>query len=195
MLGSITPLGERGRGSRWGITVSAYLIGSAVGGAALGAALGWIGSPLALSMTTRLAVLGIAIAIGVVFDLGAAGLRLPTTHRQVDETWRASYRGWVWGLTFGVQLALGVVTVVTTAMVYVTWVATFVAGSAAAGAAIGLAFGLARALPILTVRGVRTSGQLLGVDRTLQRLAAPARRLTLAAGASIAGLALIGAAR
>jgi len=195
MLGSITPLGERGRGSRWGITVSAYLIGSTVGGAALGAALGSIGSPLALSTTARLAVLGIAIVIGVVFDLGVAGLRLPTTHRQVDETWRASFRGWVWGLTFGVQLALGVVTVVTTAMVYVTWVAAFIAGSAGAGAAIGLAFGLARALPILTVGGVRTSGQLLGVDRTLQRLAAPARRLTVVAGASIAGLALIGAAR
>jgi len=48
MLGSITPLGERGRGSRWGVTVSAYLMGSAVGGAALGAMLGWIGSPLDL---------------------------------------------------------------------------------------------------------------------------------------------------
>ena len=195
MLGSITPLGERGRGSRWGITVSAYLVGSAVGGAALGAALGWIGSPLALSSSARLWVLGVAIAIGVVFDVGIAGLQVPTTHRQVDETWRSQYRGWVWGLTFGVQLALGVVTVVTTALVYVTWLATLVAGSAAGGALIGLAFGMARALPILSVARVRTSGQLLGVDRTLQRFAAPARRLTVAAGASIAGLALIGAAR
>jgi hypothetical protein len=195
MLGSITPLGERGRGSWWGITVSAYQIGSAAGGAALGAALGWIGSPTELSTSARLTTLGIAIGIGVVVDLGFGGLRLPTTHRQVDETWRASYRGWVWGLTFGVQLALGVVTVVTTAMVYVTWLAAFLTGSAKAGALIGLAFGLARALPILTVAHVRTSGQLLGVDRTLQRFAAPARRLTVAAGASIAGLALIGAAR
>jgi hypothetical protein len=195
MLGSITPLGERGRGSRWGITVSAYVIGSALGGAALGAALGWIGSPLALSSAGRLGVLGVGIAIGVAFDLGVAGLQLPTTHRQVDETWRSQYRGWVWGLTFGVQLALGVVTVVTTALVYVTWLAALVAGSAAAGTLIGLAFGLARALPILSVARVRTSGQLLGVDRTLQRFAAPARRVTVAAGASIAGLALIGAVR
>lgn len=195
MLGSITPLGERGRGSRWSVTVAAYLIGSAAGGVALGAALGWIGSPLTASPATRLAILGLAIAIGVAFDLGIAGLRLPTTHRQVDETWRSQYRGWVWGLTFGVQLALGVVTVVTTALVYVAWLAAFVAGSAAAGALVGLAFGLARALPILTVAGVRTSGQLLGVDRALQRFARPARRLTVAAGASIAGLALIGAAR
>jgi sulfite exporter TauE/SafE len=175
--------------------VSAYVIGSAVGGAALGAALGWAGSPLGLSTNARLAILGVAIAIGIAFDLRLAGLRLPTTHRQVDETWRASYRGWVWGVTFGAQLALGVITVVTTAFVYVTWVAALLGGSATVGAVVGLAFGLARALPILSVARVRTSGQLLGVDRTLQRLAAPARRLTVAAGASIAGLALLGAAR
>jgi sulfite exporter TauE/SafE len=175
--------------------VSAYLLGSAAGGAALGAGFGWAGSPLDLSTNVRLAVLGIAVAIGIAFDLGLAGLRLPTTHRQVDETWRGSYRGWVWGLTFGVQLALGVVTVVTTSMVYVTWLAAALAGSAVAGAIVGLAFGLARALPILSVAHVRTSGQLLGVDRTLQRLAEPARRLTVAAGASIVGLALLGAAR
>jgi sulfite exporter TauE/SafE len=173
--------------------VSAYLIGSAAAGAALGGALGWVGLPLTLSASVRLVALGVAIAAGVAFDLGV--VRLPTTHRQVDETWRASYRGWVWGVTFGAQLGLGVVTVVTTAFVYVTWLAAALAGSAAAGALVGLAFGLARALPILTVAHVRTSGQLLGVDRTLQRFAAPARRLTVAAGASIAGLAFLGAAR
>src|SRR3954447_23913482 len=177
MLGSITPLGERGRGSRWGVTVSAYLLGSAVGGAALGAAFGWVGSRIDLSANERLVVLGIAVAIGIAFDLRLGGLWLPTTHRQVDETWRASFRGWVWGLAFGAQLALGVITVVTTAFVYVTWFAAALSGSAAAGAVVGLAFGLARALPILTVAHVRTSGQLLGVDRALQRFAPPARRL------------------
>jgi sulfite exporter TauE/SafE len=175
--------------------VSAYLIGSLAGGAALGAVLGWIGSPLEMSASFRLVLLGTATAVGIASDLGLGGLRIPSTHRQVDETWRASYRGWVWGLAFGAQLALGVVTVVMTAFVYVTWLGAVLAGSVATGAVIGLAFGLARAVPILTVARVRTSGQLLGVDRTLQRLAAPARRLTVAAGASIAAVALLGAAR
>ena len=194
MLGSITPLGERGRGSRWGVTVSAYVVGSATGGAALGATLGALGEPLPLSSTARLVILAGAIVTGVAFDLGVGGLTLPTTRRQVEEHWRAEYRGWVWGLTFGFQLALGVITVVTTSMVYVTWAAALLAGSTAAGAVIGLAFGLARALPILSVARVRTSGQLLGIDRTLQRLAAPARRATIAASASIAAVA-IGVAR
>ena len=83
----------------------------------------------------------------------------------------------------------------TTSMVYVTWVAALLAGSTVAGTAIGLAFGLARALPILSVARVRTSGQLLGVDRTLQRLASPARRATIAASASIAAVAIVGVAR
>ena len=36
MLGSITPLGERGRGSRWWVTVTAYVLGSTLAGVALG---------------------------------------------------------------------------------------------------------------------------------------------------------------
>ena len=67
MLGSITPLGERGRGSRWGVTVSAYLVGSAAGGAALGATLGTLGQPLPLSSTARLLILAGAVVIGIAF--------------------------------------------------------------------------------------------------------------------------------
>src|SRR5436189_48466 len=44
MLGSITPLGERGRNSRWWVTMTAFVLGSAIGGAALGGGLGWLGS-------------------------------------------------------------------------------------------------------------------------------------------------------
>src|SRR5437867_2965761 len=41
MLASITPLGERGRGRRWGITVAAHLVGAGLsGGVGAGAAIG-----------------------------------------------------------------------------------------------------------------------------------------------------------
>ena len=36
MLTSISPLGERGRGHRWGVTVGWLAVGHAVGGAVLG---------------------------------------------------------------------------------------------------------------------------------------------------------------
>src|SRR4249919_1505358 len=116
MLASIHPLGERARGQSFFVTAVAYAFGSVAGAAALGAL------------------------------LERSGRAIPSWHRQVNEDWLTQYRGWVYGLGFGVQLGLGVVTIVTTAAVYLTWVAAFVSGSAAIGAAVGAAFGLARAL-------------------------------------------------
>ncbi len=195
MLGSITPLGERGRGSRWWLTVSAYLIGSIIGGAVAGGVLGWIGSAIDLGLGARLLVLGVGALIGVAFDLQLGGLRLPTVHRQVEEEWRTRYRGWVWGLAFGFQLALGVVTVVTSSTVYLTWLAALLAGSVSGVVLIGVTFGVVRALPILTVARVRVPAQLVGVEAALRRLAAPGRRLTLVAGGTVAALAVAGAVR
>ena len=65
----------------------------------------------------------------------------------------------MYGLGFGVQLGLGVVTIVTTAAVYLTWVAAFLSGSVAVGAAVGAAFGLARAVPVLGSGSLRTPGR------------------------------------
>jgi len=192
MLGSITPLGERGRGSSWWVTVSAYLVGSIAGGAIAGGLMATLGVALGAggwSTGARLAAIAIALIVGMALDLGLGGLRLPTIRRQVDEEWRGSYRGWVWGLAFGFQLALGVATIVTTSMVYVTWLAAGLGGSVAGGVAIGTAFGLSRAVPVFAVVGVRTPGQLLGVDTTLRRLAGPARSATYAAAGALAGVA------
>jgi hypothetical protein len=197
MLGSITPLGERGRGSRWSLTVVAYVVGSIVGAVALGASVGWVGAAVAPrdGAGVRLLALGLVVVAGLALDLGAVGVRLPSVRRQVDEGWRARYRGWVWGVGYGLQLGVGVVTIVTTSIVYATWVAALVSGGVFAGAAIGAAFGLARALPVLTVAGVRRQDQLLRVDAMLGRLARPARRATYATGATIAAVAFLGALR
>jgi hypothetical protein len=196
MLGSITPLGERGRGSRWWLSVTAYVLGSLAGGAVFGAALGWASTPLAFAATgPRLALLGAAVATGLAIDLGVLGARLPTVHRQVDEAWRTRYRGWVWGLGFGLQLGTGVVTIVTTSLVYATWTAALLSGTTAAGAAIGATFGLARALPVLAVRRVHRSDQLVRVQAVLSDLAVPARRTAYAASALLASAAFLGTVR
>jgi len=197
MLGSITPLGERGRGSRWLLTVTAYVIGSTLGGAAIGSLLGLAGSSFAsrTAVTVRLAVLAVAVLAGLLVDLGAFGLRLPTVPRQVDEGWRGGYRGWVWGFGFGIQLGTGVVTVVTTSTVYATWLAAGLSGGVVAGAVIGATFGVVRAAPVLSVAGVRRPDQLLRVDTVLARWAGPARCATYAVGAVVASVALLGAAR
>ncbi len=164
MLGSITPLGERSRNRRWGVTVGAYLIGSTLAGVLIGAALGGIGSllpsPDAQRVALRLGVLAAAAAAGLALDLHLGGLRLPTVRRQVNQDWIALYRGWVVGLGFGFQLGLGVVTIVTTSTVYVMLLAAFLSGRAAAGALIAGVFGLARASVLLSVAGVKRPEQL-----------------------------------
>jgi len=197
MLGSITPLGERGRGSRWWLTTSAYVAGSAAGGLAMGALMGAVGAAIfgSFGLGPRLALLALVVAGGIALDMGVGGLHLPTVHRQVDEAWRTRYRGWVWGLGFGLQLGTGVVPIVTTSLVFATWVAAALTGDARAGVAVGLVFGLARALPVFTVARVRRSDQLLRVDAVLARWAEPSRRAAYAAGSAMAAVALVGAIR
>src|SRR5689334_15700907 len=137
MLGSITPLGERGRNSRWTVTVTAYVVGSTAAGALFGSALGGVGALAPGNALARLVALAILIAAGASLDAGLAGARLPTVRRQVNEDWLARYRGWVYGVSFGFQLGLGVVTVVNLSAVYATLAAALLSQSTTAGAVIG----------------------------------------------------------
>ena len=199
MLGSITPLGERSRNRRWGVTVAAYLAGSTLGGALIGAALGGLGAvlPLTGGMTVgaRLGALAVAAAVGLAFDLRLGGLRLPTVRRQVNQDWIVTYRGWVVGLGFGLQLGMGVVTIVTTSAVYVMLLAAFLSGGAATGAVIAGAFGLARASVLLSVAGVKRPEQLGRVDAVLRRWDRWTRQAALAAAGALTLAFAAGAAR
>jgi sulfite exporter TauE/SafE len=169
MLASINPLGERARNQRWGVTFAWYLLGSVAGGATVGGVAGLAGAGLhrlvqpASGVIAALVVVACVTALAV--DLHMARLRAPSVRRQVNENWLGTYRGWVYGLGFGYQLGLGVVTVVTTASVYLTIVLAVLSGSVWGGLAVGAAFGLARALPLLAVVGVRGPGQLRHVMR------------------------------
>jgi hypothetical protein len=185
MLTSITPLGERSRGSRWAVTMSAFMVGAACGGTALGALLGLLGSALVSSGPASLAlgILAIALALGLALDGRIGGLRLPTVHRQVNEGWLHAYRGWVYGLGFGVQLGLGVVTIVTTSAVYVTFLAAFLSASPLGGAIVGGTFGLLRAATVLPAGRVREPAQLAALGARLRRWGAMERPFGLAAQA------------
>lgn len=137
-------------------TFTAFTVGSLAGGAALGVLLGWIGQLLValtgLTATARLAILAGVVGAGLLVDVGFAG-HLPTVRRQVNDAWLHTYRGWVYGLGFGFQLGLGVVTIVTTAAVYTTFAAALLTASPAIGALLGAVFGAARALPVIAARG------------------------------------------
>ncbi len=184
MLTSITPLGERSRGQRYAVTVTAYVLGSALGGATTGAVLGALGVLVAAPLPDPVRL---ALAAGVCAAAGLAdahalrtGRRLPGGRRQVDEDWLTRYRGWVYGGAFGVQLGLGVVTIVTSATTYALLALAVLTGDLRAGAALGLAFGLVRGLPVLALRDVHAPARLREVARELAARARTAQRAAVA---------------
>ena len=78
MLGSINPLGERGRRSRWAVTVAAFVAGSAASGLAAGLLLGAAGSLTVsqVSAGVRAVALAAVVAVGAAWEglIGRHGL-------------------------------------------------------------------------------------------------------------------------
>ena len=176
MLTSITPLGERGRGNRWRTTSAWLIFGHVVGGSALGLLLAGVGAILVLlglelAPPTSTAIVSVVVLGSAVFDL--TGRRIPG-RRQVDERWLTKYRGWVYGLGFGVQLGFGFVTVANTAL----FVAVCVAGallSATNSLLLGVVYGATRGL-VASVNGrIRDTASLRRMHRLLDGLERPVR--------------------
>ncbi len=171
MLASITPLGERGRRSTWGVTVAAFALGAIGAGAGAGAVLGALGSALTPAGGRPAAVVGL-LAAAVALDLLAPAV--PGPRRQVNERWLDEYRGWVYGLGYGVQLGLGVTTIVSSAALYAALGAAFLAGPAGGAVIVGC-FGAVRGLTPLAAARVRTPGELMALHRGLERWRAGVR--------------------
>ena len=195
MLGSISPVGEAARRQRWWVTAMAYTVASVIAGGATGLLLGAAGQGLLrllpLGAPARLALLALVLLVAVLFDAKVIRRPLPTWHRQVDERWLTTYRGWVYGAGFGFQLGTGVVTIVPSAVTYATLVAAFLSGTWHSGLAIGLAFGAVRSIPLLLTARLRTADALY---RTTQRVTAAeplANRATVAGQLAVAVAALI----
>ena len=187
MLTSITPLGERGRGQRYAVTLTAYVLGCLLGGATTGTLLGLVGS---LLPPLPVLVLGAGVCLaGAAADL--RGVRIG--RRQVDEDWLTRYRGWVYGAGFGYQLGLGVVTVITSAATVAVLVLALLTQSVLGGLVIGLVFGGGRALPALLLRRADSHAQLRAVAAGLERRAPVAARTTAAALAAGGAVLTIGA--
>lgn len=185
MLTSITPLGERGRGHRYAVTMTAYVVGCLLGGATVGLVLGALGSLLPTLPVLLLA--GIACLAAALAD--ALGW-LPMGRRQVDEDWLTRYRGWVYGVGFGYQLGLGVVTIITSAATVAVLALALLTQSALPGLLVGLVFGGARALPALLLGRARSHAELRALAAGLAGRSALAGRATVAA-LTVGGAALL----
>jgi hypothetical protein len=175
MLASITPLGERGRRSHWGLTAGMFLVAATAAGAALGGLLGAVGSVVVTGVSSgpRLAVFAVAAVVALV--LYASPVRVPGPRRQVDERWRDEYRGWVYGAGYGAQLGVGITTVVQSAATYLALLGALLCGGWVHGALIVGLFGAARGVQPLAAAHVRHPEQLLALHARLHRAGSRAR--------------------
>jgi hypothetical protein len=195
MLASITPLGERGRQSRWTVTVGAFVIGGVAGGAALGALAGGLGGialPGSLGAPARLGVLALLALLALAVDARADPA--PGPRRQVNEHWLHRYRGWVYGFGFGAQLGFGLATVVSSAATYVALAAAFLTGSPADGGLIVGCFGLVRGLTPLAGARIDRLERLVAFHARLDRARTAAVRAGAGGLAAILVVAVAGAA-
>jgi hypothetical protein len=193
MLASITPLGERGRHSRWAITIAFFLLGSTAAGVLAGGLSGAVGAvliPASVGLHARLLALAAAILAAIALD--ARPNAVPGPRRQVDERWLHQYRGWVYGLGYGAQLGLAVTTVVSSAATYVALWAAFLTAGPGAGALIVGCYGAIRGLTPLLAARVRSPQQLLALHAHLTRTRDLATRTGLVLLAAILALALAG---
>jgi hypothetical protein len=194
MLASITPLGERGRGSRWGVTVIAFASAATIAGGALGAVLGAAGRLMAsagLGYEGRLVALAAVLAAAAALDTGAAPI--PGPRRQVNERWLDEFRGWVYGAAYGSQLGVGVSTVVTSAATYAAIAAALLAASPVEGAIVVGSYGAIRGLTPLLGARVSAPAALFAVHRALGRWREPVRRAGVTVLLACLGAALAGA--
>ncbi len=193
MLASITPLGERGRHSRWGITIAFFLLGATSAGLLAGALSGAVGAiviPASVGVHVRLLALAIAILAAIAVD--ARPNAVPGPRRQVDERWLHQYRGWVYGLGYGTQLGLAITTVVSSAATYVALWAALLSGGPGAGALIVGCYGAIRGLTPLLAAHVHSPQQLLALHARLAHTRDPAAHTGLVLLAAILLLAVAG---
>src|SRR5947209_2565829 len=195
MLASITPLGERGRRSRWSITVTAFLLGATVAGAVEGAVLGLIGSLLlgdSVGTQARLLVLTGGLVLAALLEVLLPVV--PGPNRQVNERWLDEFRGWVYGLGFGAQLGLGITTVVTSAATYVAMFVAFLAADPAWGALVLGVFGAIRGVTPLLAARVRGPEQLRAFHGRFERLRGAVGPVSVACLLGMSAVALAGSA-
>jgi sulfite exporter TauE/SafE len=128
----------------WSLT---WLSGHILGGAALGALLGYAGSRVpAHSRAPMGAGLAAMSLLWAAAELGWLALPMPQVQRQVQRPWILRLPPLLTALGFGVQLGSAVMTRITSMTIYALLCCAVLSGSASAGALWMGIFGLARAV-------------------------------------------------
>jgi len=192
MLSSITPLAERSRGHRYGVTASWFVAGSVLGGATLGLLAAGLAAAVraaGVGETGTCVAATFAATACALSDLRPFGLHLPFHGRQVNEVWLSRYRPWVYASGFGWQIGTGLATYILTAATYLLVV--LAALTANPGAAMGLAvlFGAVRGLAVLLSARITTPVRLHAFHRRFDLIGPWARGAVIGVQFAVAAIA------
>ena len=171
MLSTMTPMAERLRGHRFGVTASWFSIGAMLGGATLGllSGLGAALIHLAHLSSSVSATLAICVAmVCLLSDCEVGAVQLPPIRRQVNERWVERYRSSVYAGGFGWQLGAGLTTYVMTASNYLLVALGALCGSPRSAVVLCLVFGTTRGLVIFVNVKVTTTELLFAMHRFLE---------------------------
>src|SRR5262245_17020791 len=164
MLSTITPLAERTRGHRFGVTASWFVVGATAGGATLGVCTALLAAAASAFLdpasSAVMAAAFVFAAIAAASDLRVFGRGLPYHCRQVNELWLNRYRAWVYGAGFGWQIGVGVATFIMTAGLYLMIALAALTASPAAAFGIGVLFGFTRGLAVFGAWRITTPAAL-----------------------------------
>lgn len=190
MISAINPLSERSRGNRYWLTAVWFVLGSVLGGVALGSASGLLAlilRPLADHQVAASWIAVLACLVALAADRRLAGFQLPLHPRQVNELWLTRYRRWLYAAGFGAQIGIGFATYIMTAATYLVVVLAALTGSPASAVAAGTVFGLVRGLAVLLSARCRTGPALRQLHLRLSRLEPVSLRTVMIIEALLAG--------
>jgi hypothetical protein len=182
MLSQITPFSERARGQHYSVTAAFFVLGSAAGGATLGAVTAVAAAAVSAAGIGSDALLGIAAGLAVLtaaVDVGVFTAAPPFFRRQVNEDWLPRYRGWLYGVGFGWQVGVGVATYIMTAGVFLTAALAVLTADPLAAFFVPVVFGIARGLTVYLTAHVCTPAQLQSFHRRFDAWSEPVRRAVI----------------
>lgn len=192
MLSTITPVGEWGRGNRYGNTAAWFVAGATLGGVMLGglaAAMAAGVAALHLSRSTVLVLAGTGALMAAAGDSGLGGVEFPVFRRQVNERWLDQFRSWFYGAGFGWQIGVGLATYIMTAAVFLLVALGALSGSPLIAVTIGTWFGLGRGMAVLLTRRLTTPEALRAFHRRFDALGPPVRTAVVAVEMAVALIA------
>lgn len=193
MLSTITPLGEQGRGNRFGVTATWFVLGATLGGLTLGlgaALLAAIVGLFGVSTAAALAAGGVLAFVAAGADAHLFGLTVPYHRRQVNEYWLDDYRAWVYAGGFGWQIGVGFATYIMTSAIVLLVALAALTGEPLVALALGALFGLGRGLGVLPGARLTTPAKLAAFHTKFDARAELSRKLVIAVQLVVAVIAV-----